>query len=164
MNQPEAKEALGRLIGETQRLWRARMNERLRPLGLSQARWVTLRRLHQHGQALSQMELAALVGVEAPTLVGILDGLVRDGFVSRQSSTTDRRVKTIHLTAKAHHKIEKIEAVAQQLRLELMQQVDAAALDATIGVLDTIKTRLITLAAEQRTADARATRPRRRAG
>jgi len=161
MTRPEKREALGRLIGETQRMWRARMNERLRPLGLSQARWLTLRRLHRHGAALSQMELASLVGVEAPTLVGILDGLVRDGYVSRRTSRTDRRVKTIHLTTKAHRKIEKIEAVAQQLRLDLMADVDEPALAAAVGVLESIKSRLAALAAEERVAAPRITRARR---
>ncbi|HTP39608.1 MAG TPA: MarR family transcriptional regulator [Steroidobacteraceae bacterium] len=158
MNPPEQRDAVGRLIGETQRLWRARMNERLRPLGLSQARWLTLRRLHRHGAALPQSELAALVGVEAPTLVGIIDGLVRDGFVSRRGSTADRRIKTIHLTAKAHRKIEQIETVAQQLRGELMQDISDTALDVTVQTLGAIKGRLLVLATAEKTADAAGTR------
>lgn len=155
MKQNQSREQVGRLIGETHRLWRLRMNERLRPLGLSQARWTTLRALSRGGDAMPQMELAARVGVEPPTLVGILDGLVRSGFVQRRASSTDRRVKTVHLTAKAQRKLEQIEAVAHTLRMEVTQNIDAATLAAAVSALESIKNQLTGIAAQEKAQTAR---------
>lgn len=145
----QPRERFSRLIGETYRLWRMRINERLRPLGLSQARWTTLRALSRGGDAMPQVELAARVGIEAPTLVGILDGLVNSGFVQRRASTSDRRVKTVHLTAKALRKLEQIEQIAQALRHEVTQNVDAATLATAIDALEVVKNQLVSMAAQE---------------
>jgi MarR family transcriptional regulator for hemolysin len=135
-------ESLGALIGEVHRQWRARLNERLRPLGLSQSRWLTLRVLSRGGTSLQQNALAARLGVEPSTLVGILDGLARDGFIERKSSARDRRIKTVHLTDKARGKIRRIDAIASELRREIMQDLDERALGAAVSALDTIRNRL----------------------
>jgi MarR family transcriptional regulator for hemolysin len=149
MQHMQPREQFGRLIGETYRLWRMRINERLRPLGLSQARWTTLRALSRGGDAMPQVELAARVGIEAPTLVGILDGLAHSGFVQRRASTSDRRVKTVHLTAKALRKLEQIELVAQELRREVTQNVDAATLATAIDALEVVKNQLVSMTAQE---------------
>jgi MarR family transcriptional regulator, transcriptional regulator for hemolysin len=135
MKRPGPREQFGMLIGETHRLWRTRLNERLRPLGLSQAGWMTLRTLSRGGDAMPQSELAASCGIEAPTLVAIIDSLVRGGFVRRRASTRDRRVKTVHLTAKAHRKLELIEQTAQRVRLESTQTIDRTTLETAVAAL-----------------------------
>ncbi|HEX8052016.1 MAG TPA: MarR family transcriptional regulator, partial [Thermoleophilaceae bacterium] len=45
-------------------------------------------------------ELALAAGVAAPTASRMLDALVRDGIVTREGSTADRRVVSVALTAK----------------------------------------------------------------
>jgi MarR family transcriptional regulator for hemolysin len=160
MKKLQPREQFGRLIGEVHRLWRLRMNERLRPLGLSQARWTTLRALSRGGDSMPQTELAASAGVDAPTLVGILDGLVSDGFVSRRASTTDRRVKTVHLTARAKRKLEGIEQVAHTMRLEVTQNIDAASLATAIAALEQVKEQLVETAAQASKSVAKVSRVR----
>jgi MarR family transcriptional regulator for hemolysin len=139
----QARERFGQLIGEIHRLWRLRMNDRLRPLGLSQARWTTLRTLRRAGNAIAQTELAARVGVEAPTLVGILDGLVRSGYVVRRVAPHDRRVRTIHLTARAQRQLAKIERVATELRREATRDSSVATLRAASVALEKVRDRLV---------------------
>lgn len=51
-------------------------------------------------QALAVGALAEAAGVTAPTATRMFDGLVRDGFVERRHSETDRRVVLVSLTAK----------------------------------------------------------------
>lgn len=126
---------------------------------------MTLRELSRGGDAMPQTELAARVGIEAPTLVGILDGLVGSGFVRRRASTRDRRIKTVHLTAKALRKLDQIEEVAQALRREVTQNIDAATLATAIDALELVKTQLVALATEKPLATVSSpgvTRPRRR--
>jgi MarR family transcriptional regulator for hemolysin len=145
MQHHKAREQFGRLIGETHRLWRGHMNDRLRPLGLSQARWTTLRELARGGDAVPQAGLAARMGIEAATLVGILDGLVSSGFVRRRPSRSDRRVKTVHLTAKARRQLEVIEIVAREVRLDVTRELDPATMNTAIAALEQVKSRLANL-------------------
>jgi MarR family transcriptional regulator for hemolysin len=139
----DERERLGRLIGETHRLWRTRLNELLRPLGLSQTRWMTLRILSRHPESMPQMELAGRLGVEPPTLVAILDGLTREGFIERRASTADRRMKQVHLTAKARGKLKQIDAIAARLRGDIMQELDDRAVQAAGKALSAIRERLV---------------------
>jgi MarR family transcriptional regulator for hemolysin len=143
-NEPaDDRERLGRLIGEVHRLWRTRLNELLRPLGLSQSRWMTLRILSRHAESMPQVELAMRLGVEPPTLVAILDGLTRDGFIERRASTTDRRTKHVHLTAKARGKIKQIDTLATKLRGEIMQELDDRAVKSAATTLSAIREQLV---------------------
>lgn len=154
------RERFGRLIGEIHRLWRLRMNERLRPLGLSQSRWTTLRTLHREGEGIAQAELAARVGIEAPTLVGILDGLVHSGYVVRRVSPEDRRVRTVHLTPRAQRQLAEIERVATELRREVTRIAGASALGVAVAALEEVRDNL--LAAAPKSAPRRRRRPARR--
>ncbi len=73
------------------------MNERLQELGITHRQWEVLGWLSFEG-ALSQTELAERIGIESPTLVGVLDRMERDGWIQRVPSETDRRKKIIHPT------------------------------------------------------------------
>src|SRR5437016_1498851 len=99
---------LGSRLGEVSRLWRHALDGRLRPLGLSTARWVALVNLAANPEGLTQNALAILVGIKDSTLVRQLDLLEADGWVVRRDSPTDRRVKRVFLTAKAGPALESI--------------------------------------------------------
>ncbi|MCY2965263.1 MAG: MarR family transcriptional regulator [Planctomycetota bacterium] len=49
----------------------------------------------------TQTEIAERLGIEAPTLVGVLERMERDGWLERVNSTQDRRKKNILVTQKA---------------------------------------------------------------
>ena len=134
-----SREQLGYAIGESARLWRTRLNERLRPLGLSQARWMVLLHLSRRGDGVMQKALAEWIGIEAPTLVRILDRMTEDGWIERRESTTDRRAKTVHLTPQSNAIIKRIDKIAAQLRKEMLADVDDADIDACMRVLQQIK-------------------------
>lgn len=50
---------------------------------------------------LSQADVADRLGIEAPTLVGILDRMERDGWIERVGCPDDRRRKRIRTTEKS---------------------------------------------------------------
>lgn len=51
--------------------------------------------------AQTQVELAENLGIEAPTLVGVLNRMERDGWLERHGCPDDRRKKRIRTTEKA---------------------------------------------------------------
>ncbi|EGH28520.1 MarR family transcriptional regulator [Pseudomonas syringae pv. japonica str. M301072] len=71
----------------------------------------------------TQRELAQSVGVEGPTLARLLDSLEKQGLVQRQAVLEDRRAKKILLSDTALPLIEKIENIANVLRIELFEGV-----------------------------------------
>jgi len=134
-----SQEQIGMVLGEVSRSWRAKLDERLRPLGLSQSRWMVLLHLSRRGDGVVQKALAEWMGIEGPTLVRILDRMTEDGWIERRESPSDRRSKTVHLTPQSRAIIEQISAVAAQLRGELLADIPEAELEACMRVLLQIK-------------------------
>ncbi|SOQ07623.1 MarR family transcriptional regulator [Pseudomonas syringae group genomosp. 3] len=113
----------GMQLGHLTRGWRAELDRRLADLGLSQARWLVLLHLARFTESPTQRELAQSVGVEGPTLARLLDSLEKQGLVQRQAVVEDRRAKKILLSDTALPLIEKIETIANVLRIELLEGV-----------------------------------------
>ena len=134
-----ATEVFPVMLAETSRAWRALMDQRLRHLGLSQAKWLALLHIYRGGTDMTQKELASRLGVEGPTLTALLDRLMRDDYILRRESPTDRRAKTVHLTAKAKQLMKKIIAVAAQLRGELFAEIPLKDLQVCIRTFQSIQ-------------------------
>lgn len=135
-------ENLGILIAETARTWRNLLDKRLRPLGLSQAKWMVLLFLARHGDGMTQKRLSECLGIEGPSLVGTLDRMESDGWVERRVSETDRRAKTIHRTDKALDLTREIKQVAAALRAELLRDIPDDEIEQTMNLLSRIKARV----------------------
>ena len=132
-------EQIGLLLNDTWRLWRAKLDGRLKPLGLSQGKWRTLVHLAKGGDQLSQSELAAQMMIEEPTLVGLLRRLESDGWIKRRGASHDRRCKTVRLARKSSPVLAQIFDTAQQLRHELIATVPKRDLQTCMRVLIQIR-------------------------
>ena len=88
---------------------------------------------------LSQSELADRLGVEGATMVAMIDRLVKAGFVIREPSTTDRRVKRIVLTQAGNVLYDKVRAEAAAFRQELLANVDPKKLLAATELLESLE-------------------------
>jgi MarR family transcriptional regulator for hemolysin len=132
-------DAFGPLLHGTARAWRLKLDERLKPMGLSQAKWRTLMHLSVSPGPLTQAEIAAHLGIEEPTLVTLLHRLENERWVSRKNSSHDRRCKTVHLAPRAQRVIERISSTAFKLRHELLDDISPAELRICMRVLDRIR-------------------------
>ena len=117
----DPREVIGFEVALLGRLWRTRLDERLAPLGLTQAKWLILVHLSKARGALPQRELSERIGVEGPTVVRVLDGLERLDLIERRPLEGDRRAKAVHLTDLAAPLLEDIIAIAAQVRVEVLQ-------------------------------------------
>jgi MarR family transcriptional regulator for hemolysin len=130
---------LGLILFGTARAWRTRLDQRLRPLGLSQGKWRTLIHLSQGGNKLTQKLIAERMGIEGATLAGLLDRLENDGWVERRGSAADRRCKTVHLQRRSKAVLDKIFNTAHDLRTELIEDISQRDLETCIRVLSKIR-------------------------
>lgn len=132
----------GLKLAELARLWRQALDSRLRPLGLSQARWAALIHLSAYPDGLTQGQLALRVGIRDSTLVPQLDALERDGLIERREAPYDRRAKTVRLTEAARPVLERIDRAGYDLRHQLMQGLDLRDIETSLTVFNHIKRRL----------------------
>lgn len=138
----ESTDLFGARVMGLSRLWRSELDRRLKPLGLSEARWRVLRHLSRSGGELTQTRLADRLGIRGPTLVGQLDSLESAGWVSRASAPNDRRSKTVQLTAEAEPMVRQIDTVIVEVRQELFEGINEDALAACSALLDELTDRL----------------------
>jgi MarR family transcriptional regulator for hemolysin len=136
---PPNTNELGLILFGTARAWRTRLDQRLRPLGLSQGKWRTLIHLSQGGNKLTQKLIAERMGIEGATLAGLLDRLENDGWVQRRGSAADRRCKTVHLQRRSKAVLDKIFNAAHDLRSELIEDISQRDLETCIRVLSKIR-------------------------
>jgi MarR family transcriptional regulator for hemolysin len=141
MSDGDTAENLGYLLHGTARAWRQKLDERLKPMGLSQAKWRTLMHLSIAQEALTQAEIAARLGVEEPTVVTLLHRLEREAWITRTNSPHDRRCKMVVLGRRAQRVIAQINATAQKLRHELLASISESDLQTCMRVLARIRER-----------------------
>jgi len=98
----------------TQAFHRA-VSDEVAPHGITYRQSQVLAWLVLEGE-LSQAELANKMMVEPPTLVGILDRMERDGWITRNSCPSDRRKKLIRATTAAEPVWEKIAEGGRRVR------------------------------------------------
>src|SRR5207237_4242903 len=121
--------------------WRQKLEQRLKTMVLSQAKWRTLMHLSIAEEALTQTEIAARLGVEEPTVVTLLHRLEREAWITRTSSPHDRRCKMVLLGRRAQRVIAQIKATADKLRHELLAGIPDSDLQTCMRVLARIRDR-----------------------
>lgn len=92
--------------------------------GLTEQQWRVLRVLWETDDVTIK-DLADLTLIAAPSLVGIVDRLERDGLVTRQRSTTDRRKVNVLVTTAGAELEDRIMPRVASAYVELKQSVDA---------------------------------------
>lgn len=110
-------------VARVTRRWRKLLDERLKDLGVTQARWTTMVYLEKGGEGLTQRELAYLMAIENPTLVRLLDSLEEQGLIERRPCPKDRRARRLHLTDAGRSFMDDLTERAVALREEMLEGI-----------------------------------------
>lgn len=116
-------------IVSTARAIERAMAAELRPLGITYRQCLVLASLAQHGP-LSQADLARDLGIEPPTLTGVLTRMERDGWVERRTCPSDARKKLVHPLGRSQEVWDRIVATALPLRARATRGLHDGDLDA----------------------------------
>ena len=136
---PTTEQRFSAALHNSARVWRQALDRRLKHLGLGQASWMAIASIAKFEHPPSQTELAQQLGVEDPTMVSMLDRLSKAGFVTRQPSETDRRVKQIIMTDAGRGIYQTVMTEAAGYRMEMLANVDAAKLLMVTEFLETLQ-------------------------
>lgn len=120
------------------RRWRKLLDERLKDLGVTQARWFTMICLQRGGGGLTQRELAHLMTIENPTLVRLLDSLEEQVLIERRHSERDRRARLLYLTNAGERFMSDLNERANVLRDEMLKGIDDKELEVTLRVFERV--------------------------
>ena len=115
-------------IKKAARLFVQAANIYLQDLGITHTQSIYLIRLwQQDGQ--SQKQLCESAGTAQPTVVKILDRLVRDGLITRKPNPDDRRSLLFYLTPKAKKICTKLENTVDDIENMATESMNQTQLD-----------------------------------
>lgn len=137
-----APEALGVLIKETQAILHQRMDEVLRPLGLSVPQYACLQALHDT-PGITGSELARRAFVSRQSMNVLLQGLERRGLIERSDDPGPRRERATALTATATALVGCARAKVAAVVATMTGDLDAADLIRLQALLTTCRDTLI---------------------
>lgn len=124
------------------RLWRARVDERLRPVGHSSSRMETLGAIAASPADSTQSDVARRLRIEGPSLTRMVQMLEKEHLIARQTDPADARSKLLALTDKGETALDEIFSLSDTMRLALLDGIDPATLAVVEGFLDEIIRRL----------------------
>lgn len=136
---PSTEERFSMAMHNTTRIWRQALDRRLKDLGVSQAGWLAIAHIAKSREALSQIELANRLNVEGPTVVSLVNRLVKADLVVRVPSETDRRIKHVMLTDAGQALYAKVKTVADAYRKEMLANIDKERLLVAVEVLEQLQ-------------------------
>ncbi|HEV6968255.1 MarR family winged helix-turn-helix transcriptional regulator [Roseateles sp.] len=136
---PTTEERFSLALHNTARIWRQAIDRRLKDLGVGQAGWLAIANVAKSNEPLSQIELANRLGVEGPSVVALVDRLVKAGLVQRVPSETDRRIKHVVLTEAGRQLYAKVKTAADAYRVELLGGIDKSRLQAATELLEELQ-------------------------
>ncbi len=113
------------------------LNEELQAHGITSRQWEVLAWLSHEGE-MSQTDLAERMFIEAPTLVGVLDRMERDGWIVRVTDETDRRRKLIRTTERCEEQWARMVACGLGIRaraLNGLSEDDTQQIRATLKIV-----------------------------
>lgn len=117
------------------------LNEELQTHGITYRQWEVLAWLSYAGD-LSQADLAERIGIEAPTLVGVLDRMERDGWIQRVPSAADRRKNIVRPTPKVEPLWNQMIACGLRVRGRALAGITSEQLETMLAVLSAIRANL----------------------
>jgi DNA-binding MarR family transcriptional regulator len=109
--------------------------------GLSLARAKVLMRLDSHG-SMNQATLAGLLGFAPRSVTETVDGLERDGLVTRTEDPHDRRARIVALTASGRQALELAMTVRSKAMDEIFGVLSSAERAQLVSLLTAIRTNL----------------------
>ena len=109
--------------------------------GLSVGRAKVLMRLAAHGP-MNQATLAGLLGFAPRSVTETVDGLERDGLVTRADDPHDRRARIVQLTPAGQESAELAATVRTKVMGEIFGVLPPAQRVQLVSLLDTVRTNL----------------------
>lgn len=126
------------------RAYNSAANKLSAQFGLSQATsWPAVIIGRQGEEGVRPGALATILGLDASSVVRVIDHLIEKGLVERQDDPLDRRAKILHLTADGKQRVGQIEKALIPFRREMLAKASAEDIDACLRVMDILHSSIV---------------------
>jgi MarR family transcriptional regulator for hemolysin len=122
-------------LTQASRLYKAAADRVAADYGLSQATGLPVLIIGRLGSGVRPGVLAEALGLEASSLVRVVDHLIESGLLARHEDPLDRRAKILELTEEGKKTAALMERALIPFRRQLFAGVDPAHIDAALRVL-----------------------------
>lgn len=102
--------------------------------GLTPQQYNVLRILRGAAQPLPCLDIASRLITAVPAITGLIDRLDDAGLITRERSSTDRRVVYVSITALGRHRLKELDEPVQLLHKSLLGHMDQTALRSLIAL------------------------------
>ena len=147
-----AADTIGFLVGDVSRSFRRRFEAAAASAGLEvtvgESRTLFHAGLHD---GIRQAALAERMSIEPMTLVNFLDRLEARGWIAREPDPSDRRAKIVRVTPAAAPLVEKLQAMAREVRRQAVAGLSEREIEAVNRALERMRANLAS-SAEQAAA------------
>ena len=137
MNDLPVSEVILDELSRVNRKMKALFDARVKESGLTFSRASALFVLSRN-DTLNQRELAEELDIETPTLVRLLDGMEKQGFIERRPVDGDRRAKRIVMTEKGLEAASAVNRLAHDLRGDFLRGLDEAEMRRMLRALEIV--------------------------
>lgn len=141
MLQYDFAESVGCWICGTSHAFRRALEAELAQENITYRQWEVLAWLSFAGEQ-TQTELSERIGIEAPTLAGVISRMERDGWLERFPCPDDRRKKFLRATPKAEAVWSRMVDCCHAVRQRAIEGIPAEHLDVLKSTCETIRTNL----------------------
>jgi MarR family transcriptional regulator for hemolysin len=130
-------------LAVTSRAYKAAVDKVAADYGLSQATGLPVLLIGRQGGGVRPGVLADAIGLEASSLVRLVDTLIESGLLERRDDPQDRRAKILELTVEGKKIADLMEQALIPFRRELFSGFERADVEACLRVLGGLNTALV---------------------
>ncbi|MBB4185106.1 MarR family transcriptional regulator for hemolysin [Sinorhizobium terangae] len=145
MRDSDANRELFDALAMVNRKLRAVFDARVKERGLTLPRARALFMLAKK-DGINQRELADELEIETPTIVRLLDGMEKQGFIERRVELSDRRAKQIHMTDFGRSVARDIQNLADEIRNDVLDGLEPEEIAVALKVVSTIASNVQSIA------------------
>ncbi|RWZ52273.1 MarR family transcriptional regulator [Halobacillus fulvus] len=141
MKREEIRDSIGYNIHVTSHLLQNVYNEKLGEFGLTHAQARVIYLLAVHGQQ-SQSDLQKKLYIQASSMNGIIESMLKYDRIAKKPSPTDKRTKMITLTGTGHELYEKIIDIISVIEDQVTNGLTKDEVESLVPVLRTMQENL----------------------
>jgi MarR family transcriptional regulator for hemolysin len=130
-------------LAVTSRTYKSAVDKVAAEYGLSQATGLPVLLIGRLGGGVRPGVLADAIGLEASSVVRLVDHLIESGLLERRDDPQDRRAKILELTAEGKHTADLMERALIPFRSELFSGFERADVEACLRVLAGLNTAIL---------------------
>jgi DNA-binding MarR family transcriptional regulator len=111
--------------------------KRIEAYGIAPEQFAAMKMISEDGE-MTPSKIAMMLAKAKPTVSRALDALEKKGFITRDETDADRRIRHIHLTKEGREVLDTVVPMAQSFNDTLYAQLTPQEVETFFRVLDTI--------------------------